>query len=115
MVVAAVRRSMTPQQPYKAAAIPAFYVLFLQSRVRIWFFAAMMVIAHTWSGISAAADEPPPAILSENPVIDETQLETVSGDTSVPESVDQMSEEKESETPAIIATPSPLVVEAGIA
>ena len=116
MVVAAVPRSMARRQSYKAAAISALYIQFLQSPVRIWFFAAMMlVIAHTWSGISAADDEPPSAILSENPVIDETQLETVTDETSVPEDVDHVSEEKEPETSAIIATPSPLVVEAGIA
>lgn len=116
MVVAANPRSMTRQRSYKAAAISAFYVLFLQSRVRIWFFAAMMlVIAHTWSGISEAGDEPPSAILSENPVIDETPFETVTAETSVPENVDQVSEEKEPETSAIVATPSQAVIEAGIA
>lgn len=105
---------MTRQRSYKTAAISAFHVLFLRSRVRSWFFAAMMmVIAQTWSGVSDAADEMPSGIVSENPVTDEIQLETISGETSVPENVDQESEVKEPETPAIIATPSPL--EAGIA
>ncbi len=112
MVVAAVARSMTRQRSYKAAAMLAFHVRFLPSAVCTWFFAAMMMIAQIWSGVSYAADEPAPAILSENPVIDETQLETVSGETSVPENVDQLSEEKEPETPAILATPP---LEAGIA
>jgi len=112
MVVAAVPHSMTRPQSYKAAAISAFHVLVLPSRVRTWFFAAMMmVIAQTWSGVSDAADETPSDILSENIVSDETQLETVSDETSVPENVDQV---KESETPAIIATPSSFAIE-GIA
>ena len=116
MVVAAVPRSMTRQPSYKAAAISPFYVLVFKSSLRPWCFAAMMmVIAQTWSGVSAAADEVPSAILSENPISDETQLETVSDESSVPENVDQTSEEKQPETPAIIATPSPLIVEAGIA
>ena len=116
MVVAAVPRSMARRQSYKAAAISALYVQFLQSPVRIWFLAVMLlVLAHTWSGVSEAGDEQPSAILSENPVIEETQLDTVTGETSVPENVDQVSEEKEPETSAIIPTPSPLVIEAGIA
>lgn len=115
MVVAAVPHSMIRPQSYKAAAISAFHVLGLPSRIHTWFFAAMMmVIAQTWSGVSDAADETPSDILSENLGSDETQLETVTDETSVPENVDQVSEVKEPETPAIIATPSPLVIE-GIA
>ena len=114
MVVAAVAHSMTRQQSYKAAAISAFHGLVLPSRVRTWFFAAvMMVIAQTWSGVSEAADETPAEILSENLVSEETQLEAISGETSVPENVDEVSEVKEPETPALMATPS--AVEAGIA
>ncbi|HEX7233009.1 MAG TPA: septal ring lytic transglycosylase RlpA family protein [Candidatus Binatia bacterium] len=114
MVVAAVAHSMTRQQSYKAAAISAFHGLVLPSRVRTWFFAAvMMVIAQTWSGVSEAADETPAEILSENVVSEETQLEAISGETSVPENVDEVSDVKEPEIPALMATPSP--VEAGIA
>lgn len=116
MVVAAACRCMTRPQPYKAAAISAFHIVFLQSRVRTSFLAAIvMVIAQTWSGVSDAADELPSAVLSENLVVDETQPETGSAETSVPENVDSVSEEKEPETSAIIATPLPLTIEAGIA
>jgi rare lipoprotein A len=114
MVVAAAPRSMTRQESYKAAKISAFHLLFLPSRIPTWFFAAMMmVLAQSWSGVSDAADETASNILSENLVADETQLEAVPGETSVPENVDQVSEVKEPETPAIIATPSQ--AEAGIA
>jgi rare lipoprotein A len=116
MVVAALPRSMTNHHSYRPAAISRCYLRFLQSRVRSWFLAAtMLVIAQTFSAVSEAADEQTSAILSENPAVEERQLDTPSVESSIPENVDQTPEEKESEIPDLMATPLPPVMQTGLA
>jgi rare lipoprotein A len=107
---------MTNHHSYKPSAISPSYLRFFQSRVRSWFFAATtLVIAQTFSPVSQAADEPTSAILSENPVVEERQLDTPSVESSIPENVDETPEEKESEIPAIMATPLPPMMQTGLA
>ena len=116
MVVAAIPCSMRNRRSYKAAAISPCYLRFFQSRVTVWTFAAtILMLAQTFSAVSEAADEQTSAILSENPVVEERQLDTPSVEISIPENVYETPEEKDFEIPAIMATPLPPVMQTGLA
>ena len=75
----------------------------------------MLLILQGCSGVLKAADEQTPAILGEAPAIQEPELNTPSVEFSIPENVQEVSEEKEPETPAMIPTPLPPRMEAGLA
>ena len=114
MVVAAVPRSMRNCRLYKAAAISPRYLRFFRSRVTVWTLAAtVLMLAQTFSAASAA-DEQTSVILSENPVVEEGQLNTSSVESSIPENVSETPEEEDSEIPAM-ATPLPSVMQTGLA
>jgi peptidoglycan lytic transglycosylase len=116
MVVAAVPRSMRNRRSHKAAAISTCYLRFFQSRVTAWIFVAtILMLAQTISAVSEAADEQTSAIVSENPVVQESQSETPSDESSIPENFYQQPEDQESEIPAIMATPLPPKVQTGLA
>ena len=116
MVVAAIPCSMRNRGSYKAAAISPCYLRFFQSRVTVWTFAAtILMLAQTFSAVSEAADEQTSAILSENPAVEERQLDTPSVESSIPENVYETPEEKDFEIPAIMATPLPPVMQTGLA
>jgi rare lipoprotein A len=107
---------MRNRRSYKAAAISPCYLRFFQSRVTVWTFAAtILMLAQTFSAVSEAADEQTSAILSENPVVEERQLDTPSVESSIPENVYETPEEKDFEIPAIMATPLPPVMQTGLA
>jgi rare lipoprotein A len=116
MVVAAVLGSVTNHRPYKPATISACYVPSVQWRVVTWCLAAtMLLILQGCSGVLKAADEQTPTLLGEAPAIREPELNTPSVEISIPENVQEVSEEKEPETPAMIPTPLPPRIEAGLA
>jgi rare lipoprotein A len=73
------------------------------------------MLAQTFSAVSEAADEQTSAILSENPAVEERQLDTPSVESSIPENVYETPEEKDFEIPAIMATPLPPVMQTGLA
>jgi peptidoglycan lytic transglycosylase len=75
----------------------------------------MLLILQGCSGVLKAADEQTPAILGEAPAIQEPDLDTPSVEFSIPENVQEVSEEKEPETPAMIPTPLPPRIETGLA
>jgi len=107
---------MRNRRSYKAAAILPCYLRFFQSRVTVWTFAAtILMLAQTFSAVSEAADEQTSAILSENPAVEERQLDTPSVESSIPENVYETPEEKDFEIPAIMATPLPPVMQTGLA
>lgn len=116
MVVAAVPRSVTNQRPCEPAAISACYVPSVQWRVVTWCLAAtMLLIAQGCSGVLKAADEQTPIILGEARAIEEPELNTPSVEFSIPENVQEVPEEKEAETPAMIPTLLPPRMESGLA
>jgi rare lipoprotein A len=71
------------------------------------------MLAQTFSAASAADDQTS-VILSENPVVEEGQLNTSSVESSIPENVSETPEEEDSEIPAM-ATPLPSVMQTGLA
>lgn len=75
----------------------------------------MLLILQGCSGVLKAADEQTPAILGEAPAIQEPELNMPSVEFSIPENAQEVSEEKEPETPAMIPTPLPPRMEAGLA
>jgi peptidoglycan lytic transglycosylase len=116
MVVAAVPGSVTKHRPHKFAATSACCLPSVQWRVGTWCVAAiMLLILQGCSGVLKAADEQTPAILGEAPAIQEPDLDTPSVEFSIPENVQEVSEEKEPETPAKISTPLPPRIETGLA
>jgi len=116
IVVAAVPGSVTNHCPYKPATISVCYVPSVQWRVVTWCLAAtMLLILQGCSGVLKAADEQTPAILGAAPAIQEPELDMPSVEISIPENVQEVSEEKEPETPAMIPTLLPSRMEAGLA
>jgi rare lipoprotein A len=75
----------------------------------------MLLILQGCSGVLKAADEQTPPILGAAPAIQEPELDMPSVEISIPENVQEVSEEKEPETPAMIPTPLPPRMEAGLA